>query len=504
MDGENTRTGKTFIGVSLMIFISKALGFAREIVFASVFGTTVLMDIFQVIFSLPGLLFTSVGTALSFVNIPDLTYYLNHRSREERNRYLANLYAQVSLGAAFICLLGIVLAPALTRFLPAEMHGDVSALAVLLTRIMIPTLLFVTLTYITAGVLQVHGYFLLSAAISIPFNFLIIASLFWKGQDIIFLGYVTTLGWLLQFLIQLPVLFKEKYRFSFAIDWKNEHTANMFKQFLPILLGNCLLQLCLIIDRSFGLHLDEGTASALGLGGNLFMTITGVFIVAMSTVIFPRLSKYCLDQDYRMVRSMLRYSFKVLLFILLPYLLLVVAFAPDIIALVYERGAFNAASTQLTSTAFLCYSFAVIGYACQEIFNRVYYALKRFNTPMLVSLACLVLHVILNLLFFRSAGIAGLAISTAAVLLLYALIMGFMVYRVIGAFLGRDFWIFLLRLCLPLGAMLLSIVVGRHFLPAGLWTSFLLPLLLSGLIYLLLAWWGGIAKEIIQKEEPVQ
>ncbi len=503
MDQETTRTGKTFLGVSIMIFISKALGFAREIVFASVFGTTVLMDIFQVIFSLPGLLFTSVGTALSFVNIPDLTYYINNRSREDRNRYLANLYAQVSLGAAFISLLGIVLAPALTRFLPAGMQGDVSALAVLLTRIMMPTLLFVTLTYITAGVLQVHGYFLLSAAISIPFNFLIIASLLWKGQDIVFLGYVTTLGWFLQFLIQLPVLFKEKYRFPFTIDWKNEHTVNMFKQLLPILLGNSLLQLCLIIDRSFGLHLDEGTASALGLGSNLFITITGVFIVAMSTVIFPRLSKYCLDQDYRLVRSMLRYSFKILLFILLPYLLLVVAYSQDIITLVYQRGAFNASSTQLTATAFLCYSFAVVGYACQEVFNRVYYALKKFNIPMLVSLACLFLHVVLNLLFFRSSGIAGLAISTAVALLVYAIVMGFMVYRVIGAFLGSDFWNFLLRLALPVSGMLICIILCRHFLPAGLWTSFLLPLLLSGLVYLLLAWWGGLAKEIILKEETV-
>lgn len=503
MDQDNTRTGKTFIGVSLMIFISKLLGFARDIVFASVFGTAVLADLFQVIFSLPSLLFSSIGNALSFVNIPDLTYYLKHGTREERNRYLSNLYAQVALGAALLSLLGIVFAPALTKLIAPGLQNEVSSMALLLTRIMIPTLLFVTLTYITAGVLQVHGYFLLSAAISIPFNFLIIISLLLKGQDLIFIGCVTTIGWLLQFLIQTPVLFKEKYSFAWKIDWKNKHTVNMFKHLIPILLGNALLQLCLIIDRSFGTHLDEGTAAALGYGSNLFITVTGVFIIALSTVIFPRLSQYCMEGDYRRVRSMLRYGFKILAFILVPYLILVAAYSSDIIALVYERGAFTSTSTQLTATAFLCYSLAVAGYACQEVFNRVFYALKRFKPPMYASLFCLLLHVVINLLCFRQAGITGMALSTAFCLSLYALIMGFTVRRIIGPFLGREIAGFFLRLCLPVAGMVITIVVCGRLLTGGLWLSFLLPLAASGIIYLLLAWLGGFRQEMIMKEESI-
>lgn len=503
MKQENVRTGKTFIGVSLMIFISKVFGFAREIVFASVFGTTVLTDLFQVIFSLPSLLFSSIGNALSFVNIPDLTYYLRHGSREERNRYLANLYAQVALGAALLSVLGIIFAPLLTKFIAPGLQAEASSMALLLTRIMIPTLLFVTLTYITAGVLQVHGYFLLSAAISIPFNFLIIAALFLKGQDIIFLGIVTTLGWLLQFLIQLPVLLKEKYQFYWQIDWKNKHTVNMFKHLIPILLGNSLLQLCLIIDRSFGTHLEEGTAAALGFGSTLFITITGVFIIALSTVIFPRLSQYCLDRDYRLVRSILRYGFKILAFILLPYLILVVAYSQDIVTLVYQRGAFTAESTSLTSTAFLCYSFAVVGYACQEVFNRVFYALKRFKTPMYVSLFCLLLHFVLNLLFYRQAGIAGLALSTAFCLLLYALIMGFMVRRAIGSFLDREVALYFLRLGIPATGMISTILAGKHLFSSGLLLSFLMPFTVSGIVYLLLAWLTGFRQELIMREDSV-
>jgi putative peptidoglycan lipid II flippase len=494
------KTGKTFIGVSIVIFMSKVLGFLRDISIAYFFGTTVLSDLFLLIFSFPGYLFASIGTALSSVNIPDLTYYIKSRTKEERDLYISNLFAQISLWATILCLLGIVFAPAVTSLIAPGLRSDVFDLAVHLTRIMIPTLLFVSLTYVAAGILQVHGYFLLSSSISIPFNLLIIISLYFKGNDIIFLGYVTTLGWFLQFLVQVPVLLKEKYRFFGRIDFKNEHTVLMFKQLMPILLGNSLLQLCLIIDRSFATHLEEGTAGALGYGSNLFVTITSVFIVAMSTVIFPRLSQYCLENDYARVRSLLSSIFKILLFILVPYLVLVIFYHQEIIALVYEHGAFTDKSTIISSLAFLGYSFAVLGYACQEIFNRVYYALKKFKIPMQVSILCIALKLLLDLIFFRTAGILGISVSTAVCMLIYAIIMGVLLHREINSFLGRDMVYFIFQLGLPIAGMMAVILASRYLSWNGR-LAFLLPLLLSGLVYLGIAYVSPLRHSILGLKE---
>lgn len=478
-------TGKNFIGVSVVIFFSKVLGFFRDIVFASVFGTTILTDAFQVIFSFPGLFFASIGTALSSVNIPDLTYFITSRTKEERDRYLSNLFAHITVWGALISVLGVIFAPAITHVIAPGLSGEVVNIAVLLTRIMLPTLLFVSLTYVTAGVLQVHGYFLWSAAISIPFNLLIIAALVLKGDDIILLGYVTTIGWLLQFLIQFPVLVKEKYRFFGRIDFKNEQTVNMFRQLIPILLGNSLLQLCLIIDRSFATHLGEGTTAALGFGSNLFVTITSVFIVAMSTVVFPRLSKYCLERDFPQIRVLMGSIFKILCFILVPYLILVVTYHQEIIALVYERGAFTTKSTQMTSTAFLFYSFAVVGYACQEIFNRFYYALKKFRIPMTASMICLALKVTLDLVLYKTAGIVGISASTAVCLLVYAIIMSILANREIGGFAHTGLLVFLMRMLPSVGVMLAIIFIFKLlFSTGGLVMGFLLPFVLSGCAYL--------------------
>jgi putative peptidoglycan lipid II flippase len=485
---DENRTGRTFIGVSAVIFLSKLLGFARDIFFASVFGTTILADLFQVIFSFPSLLFSSIGTALSSVNIPTLTGFLKNRTREERNQYFSRLMAQLTLWSTLLAIVGIIFAPAITRIIAPGISESAQSIAVVLTRIMMPTLVFVNLTYVTAGILQVHGYFLRSAAISIPFNILIILALYLRGDDIILFSYVTTIGWLLQFLIQLPVLRREQYPFP-RIFGKTHEVVVTLQKLVPVLLGNSLLQLCLIMDRSFfGTQLGEGSAAALSFGGNLFVTITSVFIVAMTTVVFPRLSRYALERDFAGVRELLAIVFKILLLILVPYLVLVVTYNQEIIALVYERGAFTSQSTQMTAQAFLFYSFAVIGYVGQEIFNRVFYALQKFKVPMQVSLVCLVISVIGNLLLYPW-GIIGLSGSTAFAMLIYGIIMAVLAHRELGGLSLGQVVPYALRMLIPVLGMLAVIWGFPYLLPGGGWLiGFLVPAALSGVVYLGLAY----------------
>jgi len=485
---EENRTGRTFIGVSAVIFLSKLLGFARDIFFASVFGTTILADLFQVIFSFPSLLFSSIGTALSSVNIPTLTSFLKNRTREERNQYFSRLMAQLTLWSTLLAIVGIIFAPAITRIIAPGISPSVQHIAIMLTRIMMPTLLFVNLTYVTAGILQVHGYFLRSAAISIPFNILIILALWLRGDDIILFSYVTTIGWLLQFLIQLPVLRREQYPFP-RILGKTHEVADTLQKLVPVLLGNSLLQLCLIMDRSFfGTQLGEGSAAALSFGGNLFVTITSVFIVAMTTVVFPRLSRFALDRDFAGVRQLLSTAFKILLLILVPYLVLVITYNQEIIALVYERGAFTSQSTQMTAQAFLFYSLAVVGYVGQEIFNRVFYALKKFKVPMQVSLVCLAISVIGNLLLYPW-GIIGLSGSTAFAMLIYGIIMAVLAHRELGGLSLGQVVPYGARLLIPVLGMLGVIWGFEYMLPGSGWLlGFLVPAALSGIVYLVLAY----------------
>jgi putative peptidoglycan lipid II flippase len=485
-------TGRNFIMVAVTIFISKVIGFSRDILFAFTFGTTTITDAFQTIFGLPSLLFTSIGNALSAVNIPDLTLLIRNKTARERQDYISNLFAQITLFFGVLSLLGIVLAPFITNLLAPGLDDSVSGVAVTLCKIMMPCLLFVNLTYLSAGILQSHRFFILSSVISIPFNLIIILSLVLRGSDIMFIGYMTTAGWFLQFFIQYPRLRRLGYRVLGRISFSSPLIKNIYRNLLPILLGNSVLQICLVTDRRFGTLLSEGSSSALAFSSNLFLTITSVFVVAMSIVVFPRLSQFCQERDFFKIRELIGTVFQILIFILLPYLVIIIFFHRDIIMILFERGAFNQESTAMTSTGFLYYSFVAIGYACQEIFNRVFYALKKYMIPMVTSLACILLNLLLNTLLYRKYGITGISLTTAFCMLLYACILFLFLRKVIGTGMGLSLLFGMLRCLLPLGLMLAVILAGQT-LGASV-TVVAATLAAGGGVYLVTAYLMGFGK----------
>ena len=158
--------------------VTKLFGFVREILVAARFGATIETDAFLIAFSIPTVLFVSIGTALSTVFIPVFSEYLALRSREEAIRFAANLL-NVLLGlCVLLTLAGIALAPQIVSVLAPGFSGYAFDLAVKLTRIMLPLLVILMATYIQTGILQSFEQFIILAVISIPYNLVLIVFLY--------------------------------------------------------------------------------------------------------------------------------------------------------------------------------------------------------------------------------------------------------------------------------------------------------------------------------------
>lgn len=494
MSAESSRsTGRNFIWVAITIFFAKVLGLLREVLFGRMFGTTAVADAFQTIFGVPQLLFTAIGNALSAINIPYLTGLMKGEHSKERKEYVDNFMAQITLIFGVLSILGVVLSPLIVRIWGFE--GQARDVVLILCMIMMPCLLFVNLAYFCAGILQTHRYFLLSSLIAIPFNVLIILAIIFRGDNIIFIGAITTAGWFLQFFIQYPQLRRLGYRLWGKISFKSPESRNLYRNLVPVILGYAVLQISLLVDRGFGTFLPEGTASALGYGSNLFLTTSGIFIMAMSIVIFPRLAKYCQQKDFTKIIELLGTIWQTMLFVLLPYMLIIIFFHRDIISIIFERGGgeFNYESTTLTATAFLFYSFAAVGYACQEIFNRVFYAFKRYRVPAIASVVCIVLNVLLTFMVYRTYGIAGISITTAFCMLLYAGILLFFLRKKLGAGMGLSVIFGLVRCMPPLLAMLLVFFVARRVYGDSMLIA-LATMAAGGAVYLAVAFAMGFGK----------
>jgi putative peptidoglycan lipid II flippase len=509
------KVNTNFIGVSLAMFISKMLGFLRDVLLGASLGTTKIADVFMQIFGIPGLFFASIGVAISSINIPNLIWYAKDSKKSERNEYVSAVLTNVTLVTGILSILIIAASPVLIKIVLPGMEQNMQGIAVALMRTMAPTLIFICLTYITTGILQVHNHFLLPAIISIPFNLLIIASLAVWHSNVLFLGLTTTIAWALQFLIQLPVLKIEKYSLEFNTGLHNSDVKNIYRQLIPILLGNSILQLCIFTDKVFASYLGTGATSALSYGSNLFMMATGIFLVAMSTVIFPELSKSYSEKDNLKIIGLINYIFKVLVYIFVPYLLVVAFFHTDIVRIAYQRGAFNAESTALSSKAFLFYSFCIVGYAFQEIFNRLFYAMGKYRIPMVLGLIYASINMAINLLFKKLGisskwGISSIAGTTAVIFLVYAISVAYIVRKEFGRLVDRSLAGFILKMAVPVFIMLAVFIGFKSLFASNANISFsrissgdygfIISVLSGGILYIFSSWISGAVNAITAKQ----
>ena len=281
--------GSAYIMVVLGILLAKGVGFYRDMVFAGAFGTAVESDIYFQVFGLVNLIFTGIGVALSTLVIKNLNKSENVGREKE---YAASFIRKSVLFLALAALvLGLLAKPIVGVILP-EISGADFALAVNMMYIMLPSLVFVVLAYIFSGLLQNKKVYFITSIMSLPFNAVIILTLFMKNVSIITVAVVTTIGWFLQVAIQMPAFFKNGYSLTARSQSKGADRAKKHAgspELIWIFISNMMFQLCVYIDRAF-VSSTEGMASTFNYASNLFITIASVFVVAMSTVVFPSIS----------------------------------------------------------------------------------------------------------------------------------------------------------------------------------------------------------------------
>ena len=323
-----------YIMVVLGILLAKGIGFFRDIVFASVFGASVYTDMYFQIFGLVNLIFTGVGVALSTLVIKNLNKEENHDIQTQRS-YVSRFMGKTTLAVLIVTAAMYICAGPIVRILLPGISGDNYALAVKLMYIMLPSLWCVIIAYIISGVLQNNRVFFISSIMSLPFNAIIICSLFIKNVDIVTVGIVTTIGWFLHIVIQLPSFYRKGYRFFVkGAAVHTQHSRN--SELLWIFISNMMFQVCFMIDKAF-VSGESGAATTINYASNLFITIASVFVVAMSNVVFPSISRNYEEGRIDYVRSLLQNMIIIMFAIFVPFILTVSCFGKSVIALLYER-----------------------------------------------------------------------------------------------------------------------------------------------------------------------
>jgi putative peptidoglycan lipid II flippase len=218
--------------------------------------------------------------------------------------------------------------------------------------------------------------------------------------------------------IQVIGLRRMNARLQFRVDFRDPDLIKYVLISLPLILGLGMQFSNEICFRVFGAFLGEGGLASLDYSLRIMWVLVGLFGQAVGIASYPYLTTLAAEGK---LGEMNKLAFGVLGRIgimLIPVSAILIALAPETIAVVFQRGRFTAASSAATAPVLQWYLLGSFAFAAMTIITRCFYALQNTLLPMVVStivaVACLPLYWLLSA-FWGAPGIA-LAGSVAAIL----------------------------------------------------------------------------------------
>ena len=425
---------KSTIIIIIFTLGSKLLGFLREVLIASKFGSGVETDTFFIALTATGLVSELIRNSISTTFIPIISEIERNKGKKGKIEHTSNIVNIIIMISIKFVILGLLLAPLIVKILAKGFQGEQFELAVKLTRIGMPMIIFSGVIGVITGYLHSEHKFTSSSAIGLPFNLVYIFYLLVLSSKfgIIGLTVAAVLAVLSQLLIQIPEAMKAGYKYKIIIDYNNEKTKKLLYLSLPVLVGVAINDINTIVDKTLASSLVSGSISALNYANKLNNLILGVFISAITTVIFPLLSKESNNDNIQGMKKIMAYGVNLILLITIPATVGLTVLAKPIVEVAFQRGEFDATATIMTSQALIFYSLGLVAMALRLLITRVYYSLQDTKTPMVNGVISVGFNIVFNLILVRFMAHAGLAFATSIATTIATLLMFYNLRKKIG------------------------------------------------------------------------
>lgn len=420
---------------------SKISGFAREVVIAAKYGASTDTDAYLISITLPATVVAVAAGALATVFIPVLSERIMIKSKKAALKLISIILNMVLVLSIAFTLMGIIYAPVLVKIIAPKFSGERYELVVQLTRLIFPLSVFAGLSGAITGVLQTFGRFVAPAAVGLPYNMIIIfaALAFTDTIGIKGLAIATVIAGLSQVLIQLPSLFREGYKYEPLFDIKDDGAVKISSLIVPVIISNGVLQINTVVDRITASGLAAGSISALNYGNRLIGFVSGIFIAAISTVVYPTMSRLSAGNDMEAFKKVLLKAMNVIALIILPAATGFIVLRYPITKLLFERGAFDENATKMTGSVLFYLSFGLLGFGMRDLLNCVFYSIQDVKTPMVNGIFTLTANIVILLILVRLMGIGGLALAASLSAILGTILLISSLYRKIGDFGLEEF-----------------------------------------------------------------
>ena len=233
-----------------------------------------------------------------------------------------------------------------------------------------------------------------------------------EGDEIYAYAIGILVGTVVQFLLPLPWLRGRGGRLTFTIDWRDERVRRVLKLMLPVTIALGLINLSLLINSIFGTLVSPQAPAAIDKAFRIYQLPQGLFSIAVATILFPTMSRYAARGARDDLRRTMGTGVRQIAMLLIPSAVLMAVLAEPVTRLVYQRGAFGAEATDLTSTAMVWWSISLPFQGVSLLFSRTFFSLQRpWATTALAGLN-LVVNAAIAAALYGPFDIAGIVLGT--------------------------------------------------------------------------------------------
>lgn len=422
-------------------------GLVREVVAASYFGVSGAMSAFTIAFQFPNLIRALFAdAALQGAFVPVFTELLEKGKRQEAFRVASSLFFLITLVLGALTALFMLLAPVIMPLLTPGFDDEPALrdLTVGLSRVLFPIVLLLALSGLVVGMLNSFGHFSVPAIAPLAWNLVIIAALvglvpvFPEEDEIYAYAIGVLVGTIVQLVMPMPWLRGRGGRFSLAFDFRHPDVIRVLKLMLPVTIALGLINFSLLINSFFGTLVQEEAPAAIDKAFRIYMLPQGLFSVAIATILFPTLARYAARADYASLRQTMANGVRQIALLLIPSAVIMAVLAEPITRLVYERGEFDAAATDLVAEAMFWWSLSLPFQGISLLFSRTYFSLQKPWTNTALAGLNLLVNVVAAALLYKPFGVGGIVVGTVIATVGMTVAQGLMLRPDLGGIEGRQ------------------------------------------------------------------
>ena len=419
-DSTNKRILRAALTVGLLSLLARGGIALRELVIAKSFGRGDAIDAFLIAFALPTFVVNLLMGALASSLIPVLIQTRKTQGAAAGQKLLSSMmFLSVITLSAVALLLGL-LAP---YYLP-YLGSSFSAAKLQLTRdvllMLLPWVIFSGCGLFVSAALNAGEKFAVPslAPLITPLATIVFIVLTAPRWGVVSLVAGTVSGSILEAAVLIRALKSKEAQWTLRWGGMDANVRGVLLQCAPMLAGAFLMGSTSLVDQSMAAMLAGGSVAALSYGSKIVGAISTTGANALSTAALPYFSKMISANDWNGCRHTLKRYSLLAASVTLPLTLLLMVFSRPLVRLVFQRGAFTAADTELVTWIQICYAIQIPFYVLSLLFVRFLSSARRNDLLMYASAINLFVDIVLNLFFMRFWGVAGIALSTSIVFLI--------------------------------------------------------------------------------------